>query len=59
MRRLVGIVAVLVLALFAAVPSKASYPGYFFCEVPLDCPEFRDCFVTGCRNNTCVYDCWW
>lgn len=59
MRKLLGVLAVLALTVFAAAPSAASYPGYFYCEEPLDCPEFRDCYVTGCWNNTCTYDCWW
>jgi hypothetical protein len=59
MRKLVGIVAVLVLTLFAAVPSEAVYPGTYYCVESWTCPEFRDCFVTDCRNGRCVYDCSW
>lgn len=59
MKKLVRIVAVLMFALFAALPSTASYPGYYYCDIPSDCPEFRDCFVTSCVNHTCIYDCWW
>jgi hypothetical protein len=59
MRKLFGTLAVLALALLAAVPSTASYPGYYSCDIPSDCPDFIDCRVTGCSSKACVYDCSW
>lgn len=59
MRKLVGILAVLVLTSFAAMPSEAVYPGNYRCLEPSDCPDFLDCYVTDCQNKRCVYDCSW
>lgn len=60
MRRLIGVLAVLALTILAALPSEAGgwVPGVYYCERALDCPDFLDCWVTGCVNNTCEYTCW-
>lgn len=60
MKKLAGVLAVLALTVFAALPSEAGgwAPWYYYCERALDCPDVLDCWVTGCVNNTCEYTCW-
>lgn len=58
MRKLLGISAVLALTVLAALPSAAQ-PWIYYCDQPSDCPDIRDCWVSGCINHICEYSCWW
>lgn len=59
MKKLIGALAVLALTVLATLPSEAGgYPGYYYCEHVRTCPDVLDCWVTGCVNNTCEYNCW-
>lgn len=58
MRKLLGVVTVLALALFAALPSGAAYPGSFTCLEASDCPDFQHCYAPDCVKGKCRYSCW-
>jgi hypothetical protein len=58
MRKLAGVLIVLTLTVFAALPVQA-YPPYRYCENWMTCPDFLDCRLIGCINHACEYDCSW
>lgn len=60
MKKLAAVLIVLALAAFAALPVAAQYPPFtHYCERPSQCPDYLDCWVSGCVNNICEYSCWW
>jgi len=53
MKKLVETLAFMALTFFAL----ASEVRGTSCTKPIHCPAIRDCWVTGCVDGTCQYDC--
>lgn len=54
MKKLSGVLAVAALTFLA----NSSQVQATSCTKPIHCPAIRDCWVTGCVNGMCEYDCW-